>query len=496
MQALLDFEGREMAVASQPASAEWPELPDERPPLFPVELLPKDCAQLVEAIAASLPVPVDYPACALLGAVSAALVGRVVVKPREGHPEPIQLYQCMGGPSGTNKSGVMKAFIEPLREWLREQNYAVIKRNRDKARQRELLAEQGRKRGTTTEEKLALARKADEIEDEPEFERIEGDTTPEALAKRMKKQGGSAIIFTDEGTFINVLAGVTYGRQGGQANIDTVLKGWENGYVNIDRVTGECITIDRASLALTVGMQPGLIRRMTEHADLIDRGFSQRLLYYLPEPMTGADLIHLPAYPTKLLQDWGARLQTLAALHRDTPTVLSLTNDAQALYNQHRQDMHNRLTTDLGGNETLQAWARKAHGEAARLAGLLALLESPDALLVEESHVRAAVELMNRYYIPHAKLAFGGGPSLSPAVQAICEKLHQMDSFTESDMLRSIAGQKRFKGNAGKACFTEVLQELSAGGYIRRRPAASSTGRGRPPSPVWEVNPALHRRKD
>ena len=489
---LLAFEAREM-MPKEPEP--WQDLPEERPPIFPTMLLPDDCAELVEAFAASIPVPVDYAACALLGAVSAALVGRVEVQPRVGHTEPIQLYQCMGGPSGTSKSSAMKSFIAPLEAYLVEQNKAVRERNREKAHRRELLAGQSKKRGLSMDERMEMRKQMDEIEDEPEFESIQSDTTPEALATYMKRQGGRAIIHTDEGSFINILAGATYGKQGGQANIDTVLKGWEGGSVNIARVTGECFFLKRADLSITVGMQPGMIARMTGHADLADRGFPQRLLYYLPETLSGVDLLHLPAHPVAMLKKWDTKLGLLAGVHRDQVGLLKLTRGAVRVYDEHRQDMHNRLTGDLGGNEALQAWVRKAHGETARLAGILALLEDPDTAIVEECHVRNAVELMNSYYIPHAKRAFGGGPSLSSPARALCDKLRMVEDFSETDMYRAVSGQERYKGKNGRQTFQQVLEELSANGYIRRRPAAPISGRGRPPAPVWEVHPSLHQKK-
>ena len=62
---LLQFEGQEMM---SPEPEPWKDLPEERPPIFPTVLLPDDCAELVEAFSSSIPVPVDYAACALLGA--------------------------------------------------------------------------------------------------------------------------------------------------------------------------------------------------------------------------------------------------------------------------------------------------------------------------------------------------------------------------------------------------------------------------------------------
>ena len=41
----------------------WPELRDEHLPSFPTQYLPADCADLVEKVAASSAIPVDYAAC-------------------------------------------------------------------------------------------------------------------------------------------------------------------------------------------------------------------------------------------------------------------------------------------------------------------------------------------------------------------------------------------------------------------------------------------------
>lgn len=487
---LRSFETQEMQVEALP----WPELADEPLPSFPAALLPDSCARLVEAVAASLPVPVDYAACALLGAASAALVGRVAIQPRQGHTEPVQLYLCLGGESGTNKSGPMRLFIAPLEQWLTQQRKDVLRRNRDKAMERDVLVQQASQRNTDIQKRLALHHQAEEIVDDPEPEVIMTDATPESLARRMKRQGGCGILYTDEGAFINILAGATYGKQGGATNLDTVLKGFDGGRVYIERVGAECIDIERAHLSITVGMQPSIIERMTGDANLADRGFPQRVLFFLPEPLIGVKLQGLPMIPQEDMEAWSRLLIHLAATRRGQCAILPMTKRAQTVYEQHRQDMADRVLGDMGGSRAMQAWARKAHGKTARLALLLALLEDPDAAIVEESHVRSAVAMMNDYFIPHMKKAFGGGASLSPDAMALLDVLRDAAQFSQADLLHRVSGQKKYKGNGGKAHFQEVLQELAAGGYIRQA-EAESTGRGRKPSPLWEVHPALWQKR-
>lgn len=480
LETLSGFEQREMEAPP------WPELVEEPLPEFPTALLPEGCARLVEAVAASMPVPVDYAACAMMGAAGAALVGRAAVQPRPGHVEPIQLYLCLGGESGTNKSGPMRLFMAPLEAWLARERKEVMRRNRDRATQREYLTRQEGKK--SADELIALRHQMEEIEDEPEPPAILSDTTPEALAKRLRRQAGNGILYTDEGSFINILAGGTYGKNGSVANLDTVLKGFDGGRVLIDRAgMDEPIDMARVNLSITVGMQPSIYRRMTGNADLADRGFPQRVLYFLPEPLTDVNVIDLPPMPC--MDEWEKLLLRLA--NRKEALCMPLTREAARLYDLHRQDMQDRVQGDMGGSPAIQAWARKAHGKTARLAGLLALLENPDAAEVEARHVSAAVKLMNGYFIPHMKKAFGGSSDLSPDALALLTIVRKLDSFTQGELLHRVGRQQRYKGEEGKKHFVETLSELSARGYIRPG-TVQSGGRGRKKGAVWLVNPALH----
>lgn len=483
--ASLDREKRGEASEASP----WPELPEERPPRFPSELLPEDCARLVETYAASLPAPVDYAACAMLGSASAAVVGRIRVQPWPGYQEPVQLFQCMGGKSGTKKSSVLNKFKEPLEAWTNEQNKTIRQHNRDQQRRRDALDKQI-KASKNEHEQVSLGQKRDAIEDEPLHPEFVSDSTPEAVALNMSKQGGNAIIYSDEGGFVNVIAGKTYGGKDSTPNVDPILQAFDSVPLNIARASGTRIVIPNANLTITLGMQPLLIRRLTEDTNLNGRGFPQRALFYLPEQLLGVDLLHLPTCPDPLFASWGAKLIALAQCHPNGG-VLALTKDAVARFNDHRQDMENRQMADLGGNEALGGWARKAHGKTARLAGLLALLEDPAATIVEESHIRAAIALMNSYFIPHAKQAFGGERMLSAPAQALCELLHSMPEFNETELYRRVSGQKQYKGSAGRERFNRVLEELSSQSYIRPKVQPAQPRRGRPPGRVWSVHPAL-----
>lgn len=472
----------------------WADLEDQPLPRFPTDKLPQDCAAMAEAVAASLPVPVDYAACALLGAASSALVGRVVVNPRPGHYEPVQLFLGMGGESGTMKSAALEAFIKPLRAWINAQNENIRAQNAKKSDQREILQQQDldlrRNKGADTA-RMALREQLRKIEDVPERETIQTDTTPEALLSRMEKQGGRAIFYADEGNFINIITGAAYGKNGGTANIDGILQAYDNKPIQVDRKSGGTIYLQNAALALTIGLQPGILARMTESAELCDRGLPQRLLYFLPEPLRRINVRERAPWPMDLLREWEKKITLLAALHREQPLTMPMTKAAQNAFMDFHQSVIDRAYTDFGGSGALRSWANKAHGKCARLAAILTLLEDTEAMFVECEQVQAAADMMNDYFIPHAVRVFGGKERLSPAAQAVLDLVRDIKDFKQAEILHKMSGQRRFKGENGKATFKNALVELERHGYIRKLGGGEKTGRGRPASPVWEVHPAL-----
>lgn len=466
---------------------------DVSPP-FPAFLLPNPWDELVTAVSQSLPVPLDYAACAMLGVASAAMVGRVEVQPKTGHREAIQLYLCLGGESGTNKSAAMRIFAEPLHDWLGIEASVVRKRNHDREVERERLKEKLKDSAIEREEAWEINEKIDQLEDEPEIERILSDTTPEALARCMKRQGGKAILYTDEGGFINVLAGNTYGK-GGMANIDTVLKGFDNGSVHIIRVAADPIDLPRTSLSVTVGMQPAMLARLTANEDLTDRGFPQRLLYFIPENNIQVKIEHLPTVPADLLAQWSKLIGQLSSLHRGQPGVMtiSMEEDAAEVLYGYRATLNERLTSDLGGNAAIRAWIRKAHGKTARLAALLQLMDNPESKEVDLVHLNLAVALMEGYFIPHATKALGGGEKLSMDAKNLLDTLIVMqkngETLTTSTAWQRVRRQKRFRGATGKALFEAIFADLSNGNYVKLIDQNRGDSRNR--AKIIEIHPDL-----
>ncbi len=254
--------------------------------------------------------PLDYAVCAILGSASSALVGRVSVQITPTWGEFIQLYQVLAGKSGTKKTPVMNVICGPLREWYDMHGISS----------KELPDGMG-----------------------SPVEEITTDATAEALLADLCEHDGRGIILSDEGAILNILAGTTYGKPGSTPNIDIALHGFNGGKVRCHR-KGESadIRIDHAHLSITVGLQPNMLNAFIGNTYLNERGLPQRFLFFIPEPTGRCIIAELPPTNMELLDEWAAKITTLAASFRDQPLVLTLSMDAKTAYKRYAQIMEDR----------------------------------------------------------------------------------------------------------------------------------------------------------
>lgn len=406
-----------------------------------------------------MPASIDFTACALLGTASAALVGRAFVQIQRGYTQPAQLWLAMTGDSGMRKTPTLNKFVGPLRKWLFEE------------------------RG-----------KVDPFFDRAStLESITTDATPEALAALMARHNGKAIVFTDEGSAMEVLTGLTYRKVGVGANIDALLQSYDGGLVSVARkLADSSFDIPEAHMSLTIGMQPNVLENLSGNMELASRGFPQRLLYFLPEPMGHYVIRDLPQEDPELLAAWEEKGRGLASAFREQPVTLSMTEAAHACFQDFAQQMIDDRFGDLGGHEAIVSWCLKAAGKVARLAMILTLLENIGADCVDAPAVEAAVGMMRDYFIPHMKRVYYGERKLSHAAKALFRSLVKMGNemggvVPQSQLKQRTRGQKQFKGDAGAENFRAALEELARAGYIRKIPSAAPDGAGRRGDGSWEV---------
>lgn len=101
------------------ANLPWPEFrsfDEANLPDFPTHVLPNVLRRWVEAESHATQTPADLAALLSLAVCSATIARRLVVQPRSGWPEPVNLFVAVLLESGNRKSAVFKDAMKPLQE--------------------------------------------------------------------------------------------------------------------------------------------------------------------------------------------------------------------------------------------------------------------------------------------------------------------------------------------------------------------------------------------
>ncbi len=315
------------------------------------------------------------------------------------------------------------------------------------------------------------------------------DATPEALVRLMSQQGGRIGVASPEGGVFQIMAG-RYSN--GTPNLDVYLKGHAGDLLRVDRIGRESESIDRPCLTVALTVQKDIIETLTDTPGFRGRGLLGRFLYAIPTDLLGRRVADPPPVPPSVTGDYQNVLRALADMAvPENPHELHLAPDADLL----RKNLDRWVESQIGPGGALSAitdWAGKLVGAVVRLAGLLHLADlagqaAPWSTPVSADAMKRAVEI-GQYLVPHAQVAFGmmGADPHIKAAQRILDWVmrHGLRTFSKRDA---------FNGNRGffeRAAALDVpLDILAERGFIRLRPIPPSGGQGRPPSPVWEVNP-------
>lgn len=481
-----------------PAAVEvWKEIEslDNRDlPPFPTHVLPDVLRRFVEQESHATQTPADLAGLLALAVCSAAIARRVEVEPRPGWREPVNLFVAVFLEAGNRKSAVFTNATRPLRDFeseLIEEARLEFARAQSKRRQDELRLKRLEK--TAAEKGDAEARQeASELAEamaaqlEPTLPRlIVDDATNEKLEMILAEQGGRLASMSPEGNVFDVMAG-RYSNSG-SPNFDVYLKGHSGDDLNIDRVTRQSVRVSRPSLTCAYAMQPAVIVGLAEKAAFRGRGLLARFLYAAPESWIGQRIIAPEPVSGATREAFRQTVRALADLEGEH--VLGLTADASAAFEQWEAEIEAMLG-DGGQMELMRDWGAKLAGATLRLAAVLHCVEREPAERMDAETIAAAVEVA-RYLIPHAELVLNmmlaNEETADDDARYVLRWIerHGRREFTKTEAQHH--GKRRFP----KADDIDpALAELARRAYIRSKPS-EATGPGRPPSPSYEVNPAV-----
>lgn len=483
---------------------EWPQPEpigrDATPPPFPIEVFPAWIGDFVRAIAASVQVPIDMPAMFALGALAAVTGGHLQVMSWDGFREACNLYIVVAMPPGSIKSAVHKHVVEPILRVQDElQKHAAPALARAASRRAVLD-----KRLKRAEDRAAKA-SDDDLEDElhcvdearealeeltpPVPPRLTvDDTTPEQLKSLLVDHPRLAMLSAESAFFGNV-ASPRYSKD---PNLEAVLAAHPGDRLEVDR-RGRHEVIDDPRLTICIAVQPTVLRKAHGNSAARERGLFARFLYSIPPSNIGNRNMGSipPVVPWPVREEWSDRIASMAheMRGRDEPLMLPLSPAATDLFLRQRASIEPRRRTD-GDLACIHGWASKLDGLLLRLSGLLHVANSNEPEVGEEAMVGAC--RLADYFIAHAMIAFDVMQDDETA-SAARKVLNWITTRNEPAFSRGEA-QTAFKGRLTSEELSNVLQELTARHYLRSR-RERRRGGGRPAT-VYDVNPALLRRRE
>jgi hypothetical protein len=399
---------------------------------FPIDALGDVLSPAARKICEVIQAPEAICGQSILAAATLAVQGHadVVI---DGRISPLSEFFLTLGESGERKSAVDTQALWPHRKYqnkLREayaSDFLTYKRDADaydKTKQ-EILSS-AKNKGFD-----AKKRALDDLGDPPTaplepFILVE-EPTYEGLVKMVAHGQPSAGLFSDEG-------GRLIGGHG--MNNDNILKTaaglcglWDGKPISRVRAGDGAALLPGRRVSFHLMAQPAVAQLMLSNALLIEQGLMSRCLVTFPASTAGTRLYKEVALCDEPeLKRYGARL--LSILESDLPVAegarnelkpreLPLSPDAKKIWIAFHDGIERQLA-DGGTLAPIRGLSNKAPEHAARLAGVLALVDDPHCQSVKLDYLESGIKLV-QHYLNEALRLFNAAVSSPDLIQA--EKL-------------------------------------------------------------------------
>jgi hypothetical protein len=246
-----------------------------------------------------------------------------------------------------------------------------------------------------------------------------GDMTIEGLTKGWPGFHAGLGLFTSEGGMVT---------GGHSMNADNMLKTaagfsqlWDGGTITRLRAADEASILTGRRPVMNIMIQPDAADGFLSNKVLCDQGLLSRILVARPDSQAGLMLFKETApADTKAISDFGARIlgilerpPALAEGKRNEldPPSLTLTADAVAAWIGFQHHVEKQRGKD-GKLSEIRDFAAKAAEQAARIAGIITIVNNPDAEFINEPEMVNAAILMNWYLHEAERLKQAGVVSL------------------------------------------------------------------------------------
>ena len=405
-------------------------LEDATPGELPIDVLPWWSKNHCMAIAAAKEVPITLPFLLTLSATATCVQGQYVVQVEQAHCEHLALFCAPAMESGERKTSVYNLVYRPLFDYqreLREQAKAEvqaesIRRNLIKDKIKRLEKDYQTAEGDEAEAieqriieettKLPPERSAPQL--------VADDFTPAAMEVALASNGERMGVGSDEGGLFDNLGG----RHNAVSELDLVLKGHVGSPHESNRTGRANVSLARPLLSIGITPQPAVIAKLGRMPGFIERGFTARFLFGLPESRVGKRDLNPAHIDGDTLEEYRRHMRQLAEAgrrHAGEPTPLRLSGEAYRLWKAFEREIEPRMAKD-GDLYAVKPWASKLPGAVARIAGICHAadhMENAGVMEIDGQRMQDAIAL-GLALVPHAvavhRLMGTGGASVAQEV--------------------------------------------------------------------------------
>lgn len=457
---------------------------------FPMQSLPTLLREYLKAVSDYVQVVPEMAIFPLLSVLSLCVQGKAVIKNTgNDYTEPLNLYTLTIAPPGERKSGCLKEFMRPVTEFQERYNKMHAPEIREYDLKRAFLEN---KKSTAMRVKdadfsavNAIDKELAEVEEK--LEKVHkivlniSDTTPEALAMEMKKQGERMGIIDSEGTIFDVLSGIY---SNGKANIDLILKSYAGEAIDVARC-GKTINLKNPLLTVGLMTQPEHFTEAMNNKQFIGRGLMHRFLFSFPESKAGYLNMRSPDVPPELQKKYNNLIEKLLCIpaKNDAPIIVC-DREAELLFSDYHDHLQKEMR-DGGMFENLKEWAQKQFARALKIAGILHLCEH-DAEIWLKGYTAMNAIAIAKWSENHALKAFSGDVSEPEEIRNakyILKKLKKSGKIETSKSKLLLLCRPLHAPEINVSL--EILEDMD---YIRRVKILRDGERGNPKE-IIKINP-------
>jgi hypothetical protein len=424
-------------------------LPDAEP--YPFDALGPTLSRAAKAIATKAQVPIAMAAQSVLAVASLAASSHADVQLPFGQVRPLSLFFATVAASGDRKSTADNEALWPVakqEKTLRELHAEELKEWR--IAQAACSAEKQKierdRKSDFDDRKARLSLLGSEPEKPLSPFLVTGDLTIEGLTKNWANAHAALGVFTAEGGMFTAGHGMNDDNRLKTAAMLSEL--WDGKPVKRVRALDGVTILPGRRLSLHVMIQPEAAAGFLCNDVLRDQGLLSRILVAAPASLAGSRVYREPCpEAAATIKAYGARLLSILeakpALEPGTrnelaPRALPISASATGIWRQFYDHIEGQCGAG-NGLEAIGDFAAKAAEHAARIAGVLTIVEDLHAREIGLSRMQGAVVLADWY---------------------VCEALRlKQAGRTDPKLLRAAKLLEWLQGQPGRtASFREMLQ--------------------------------------